>query len=293
MVKAQARYKRAFDKHVQARRDTLLVGDWGFVKSHENQGDKLIFETLGHYQILKTDGRRLTIESDDGIRTINGNHATRAPEPSEGDPAWARALAALRVPSLSSSASKPIEAVSDHFVGHGYDEHERLMLQGRWFEYGPREDSWHLLEDLPAEKVRKHCHNHRLTVRRRVPTNQPLVQGTPTHSVRRKQPTAALRVKLRGENPNSSALDTRTNNVASSRYSRGSSDPPGEAQPDTLLPHGYWPQTPVRRRQDIVARVPLIMLAGRGVTVILTRRPLAAGGESPRRARGPTRPRLG
>ena len=72
MEKAQARYKRAFDKRVQTRREALQVGDWVFVKSHENQGGELVFKTLGPYQILKTDGRRLTIESDDGIRTING-----------------------------------------------------------------------------------------------------------------------------------------------------------------------------------------------------------------------------
>jgi len=34
----------------------------------------------------------------------------------EGDPDWARALAAWRVPSIPSSDSKPIESVSDHFV---------------------------------------------------------------------------------------------------------------------------------------------------------------------------------
>jgi len=154
--KAQARYKQALDKRVKARLEALRVGDWVFVKSHENQGDKLVFKTLGPYQVLKTDGRRLTIESDDGIRSINGNHATRAPEALEGDPASARALAEWKVPSLASSASKPIEAVFDHFVGQGYDEHERIMLKVRWFGYGPREDSWNYVEDLPAEKVRKH-----------------------------------------------------------------------------------------------------------------------------------------
>jgi len=141
------------------------------VKSQENQGGKLVFKTLGPYQVLKTDGRRLTIESDDGIRTINGNHATRAPEPPEGGPAWARALAAWQVPSLPSSGSKQIEAVFVHFVGQGYDEHERLMLKVRWFGYGPREDSWQYVEDLPAEKVRKHCMQHPLKVRRRVSNN--------------------------------------------------------------------------------------------------------------------------
>jgi len=179
MEKARARYKRAFDKRVQARREALRLGDWVFVKSHENQGGKLVFKTLGPYQILKTDGRRLTIESEDGKSTINGNHATPAPEPPEGDKAWTRALAAWQVPSLLSSASKPIETVFDDFVGLGYDEHERLMLKVRWFGYGPREDSWHYVEDLPAEKVRKHCMRHRLTVKRRVSNNLPFVQGTP------------------------------------------------------------------------------------------------------------------
>jgi len=141
MEKAQARYKQAFDKRVQARREALRVGDLVFVKSHENQASKLVCKILGPYQILMTHERRLTTESDDGIRTINGNHAIRAPEPPEGDPAWARALAEWQVPSLPSSASKPIEAVFDHFVGQGYDDHERLMLKVRSFGYGPREDS--------------------------------------------------------------------------------------------------------------------------------------------------------
>jgi len=168
METAQARYKRAFDKRVQARRKALRDGDWVIVKSQENEGGTLVFKTLGPYQILKTEGRRLAIESDDGIRTVNGNHATRAPEPPEGDPAWALALAAWQIPFLPSSASKTIEAVFYHFFGQGYDEHERLMRKVRWFGYGPRKDSWHYVEDLPAEKVRKHCMQHRLTVRRRV-----------------------------------------------------------------------------------------------------------------------------
>jgi len=171
LEKVQARYKRAFDKRAQAPREALRVGDWVFVKSHENQWGKLVFKTRGPYLILKTDGRRLTIESDDGIRTINGNHATRAPKPPEDDPAWARALAAWQFPSLPSSGSKPIEAVFDLFVVQEYDEHERLMLKVRWFGYGPREDSWHYVEDLPDEKVRKHSMPHRLTVRRRVSNN--------------------------------------------------------------------------------------------------------------------------
>jgi len=165
--KAQARYKRHFGKRVKSRREALRVGDWVFVKSHENQGGKLIFKTKGPYQILNTDDRRLTIESTDGIRTINGNHATLAPEPPEGDPAWERALKAWSVPSLPSSSEKTMEAVFDQFVGQGYDNNGRLMLKVRWFGYGPREDTWEYVEDLPTEKVRQYCQRHQLAVRQR------------------------------------------------------------------------------------------------------------------------------
>jgi len=155
MQKAQAWYKRAFDKRVRPCRESRRPGDWVYVKSQENQGGKLVFKNLGPDQVLKAYGRRLTLKSDDGIRTIIGKDTTGAPEPPEGDPAWARALAAWRVPSLPSSASKPLSAVFEYFVGQGYDEHERLMLKVRWFGYGPREVTWHYVKDLPGVKVRQ------------------------------------------------------------------------------------------------------------------------------------------
>jgi len=164
MDKAQARYKRHFKKRVKSRRQALRVGDRVFEKSHENQGGKLIFKIRGPYRILKTDGRVLTIESDDGIRTINGNHATRAPEPPEGDPVWARALAARQLSAPPSSSTKTMEAVFDKFVGQGYDEKGRLMLRVCWFGCGPREDIWEYVEDLPSEKVRRYCSRHNIAL---------------------------------------------------------------------------------------------------------------------------------
>jgi len=49
--KDRARYKRAFDKRVQARHEALRVGDWVFENSHQNQGGNLVFQTLGPYEI--------------------------------------------------------------------------------------------------------------------------------------------------------------------------------------------------------------------------------------------------
>jgi len=79
MEKTSARCKRAFDMRVHALREALRNEDRVLVKSHDSQGEKRVFETLGPYRLLKTDGRRLAIYGDDGKRTINGNHATRAP----------------------------------------------------------------------------------------------------------------------------------------------------------------------------------------------------------------------
>jgi len=103
--------------------------------------------------------------SYDGIRTINGNHDTLAPEPPEGDPAWERAIKAWRLPSLPSWSEKTMEAVFDQFVVQGYDDNGRLMLKVRWFWYKPREDTWEYVEDLPTEKVRQYCQRHQLSVR--------------------------------------------------------------------------------------------------------------------------------
>jgi len=98
---------------------------------------------------------------------MNGNHATLVPEPPEGDPAWERALKAWRVPALPSLSEKTMKAVFDQLVGQGYDNNGRLMLKVRWFGYGPREDTWEYVEDLPTEKVRQYCQRHQLAVRRR------------------------------------------------------------------------------------------------------------------------------
>ena len=165
MDKAQARYKRHFDERVLGGREALRVGDWVFVKSHENKGGKRIIKTKGPYQILKKGGRHLTIESTDGIRKINGNPAILAPEPRGGDRAWNCALKAWRIRSFPSSSGKTMEAVFDQFVGQGYDDHGSLMRKVCWFGYGPREDTWECIEDLPTEKVRHYCLRHKVAMR--------------------------------------------------------------------------------------------------------------------------------
>lgn len=137
------------------------------MNAHERPVGKLVFKTLGPYQVLKTDERRLSIESDDGIRTINANESMRAPETPDGDPSWARALKEWQVPALPSTSNKPLEALFDKFVGHWDDESGRLILRARWFCYGSNADTWEYVEGLPTKKVHRYCQGANLQVRRR------------------------------------------------------------------------------------------------------------------------------
>jgi len=39
------------------------------------------------------------------------------------------------------------------------------MFRVRWLGYGPREDTWEHVEDIPSEKVRRYCSRHNIAVR--------------------------------------------------------------------------------------------------------------------------------
>eukprot|EP00170_Pyropia_yezoensis_P003575 contig_14927_g3585 len=158
MDKAQKREQRTFDKKVRNTKHIPKHGDWALAHSHTPTGGKLVFQTKGPYQVLRTDGRRFTIECDDGIRTVIGQDVVNVAPPPPGDPTWARALKAWRLPSLPAATQGPQEYVLDRFVDHWWDEDaNRLMLRVRWFGYGAKDDTWEYVEDLLAEKVRPYC----------------------------------------------------------------------------------------------------------------------------------------
>lgn len=67
-------------------------GDWMLAQSHTPSGNKLVFQKKGPRQVLRTDERRLAIESDNGVCPVNGKDVVQVAQPPTGDPAWARAL---------------------------------------------------------------------------------------------------------------------------------------------------------------------------------------------------------
>jgi len=143
------------------------------------------------------------------------------------------------------------------------------MLKVTWFGYGPLEDSWHYMEDLPAEKVRQHCARHRLTMRRKVCYNyNPPSTRYSSHTPPTIDPTQ-LRTSMVG-----TGLPT-------------SQCPSAPLKPGYLLP--TW------RVRAVVADAPIELVVTRVVPRVLLGRPPVRGAHSPRRARRPTRcrPRRG
>lgn len=158
--KAQEAYKRNVDASVAEKSKDLHVGDWVLMASHARKRSRLAHKSVGPYKVLKIDGRRFTIKSPEGIRTVNSDYIMRAPAPQEGHPAWMRAEA-IRQNYENTAPSKgslnEAEYVFETFVGHRYKADGSLELWVRWFGYGPEGDTWTVSTGLPAEAVGKYC----------------------------------------------------------------------------------------------------------------------------------------
>lgn len=168
LAKAQEAYKKTFDATVAEKNKDLREGDWVFLASHTRKRSKLAHKSVGPYMVLRTDGRRFTVETPSGIRTVTSDHATRAPAPQAGHPAWARAEAAranFKVAQPSPSTGDGKEYVFEKFVDHRFNAEGALELRIRWFGYGPQDDTWRLATGLPAEAVRKYCRRRKLKIR--------------------------------------------------------------------------------------------------------------------------------
>lgn len=166
--KAQEAYKKNFDASVAEKNKDLHVGDWIFLASHARKRSKLAHKSLGPYMVLKTDGRRFTIESPERNRTVTSDHITRAPAPQEGHPAWKRAEATRQNyenTASSKGSSDEAEYVFEKLVGHRYKADGSLELCVRWFGYGPEADTWTVFTGPPAEAVRKYCKRKKLPTR--------------------------------------------------------------------------------------------------------------------------------
>jgi len=142
--KTQQRYKRNFDSNMDTRNKRVGVGDYVFTTNHQ-QKNKLQSRTVGPSVVLDADDSTYVIDVNGEERRVNSDHATPVPRPSTPDETPHPLLDGLEKP--ESTPPVPNEYVIDRLSSLRRNK-GIYSAKVRWFDYGPKDDSWEPLENL-------------------------------------------------------------------------------------------------------------------------------------------------
>ena len=149
LQKTQQRYKRNFYSNVDTRNKRVCVGDYSHTTDHQ-QKNKLQSRTVGSFVLHDADDSTYVVVVNGEERRVNSNHVTPAPQPSTPDETPHPLLNGLNKP--ESTPPVPDEYVIDRLLklrrSNGI-----YSAKVRWFDYGPKDDSWEPLENLPRNLV--------------------------------------------------------------------------------------------------------------------------------------------
>jgi len=149
LQKAQQCYKRKCDSNVDTRIIRIRVGGNIYTTNHK-QKSKLQSRTVGPFLELDADDSTYVVDANGEERRVKSAHVTPAPRPSTPDKTPPPLLDELDKP--ESTPPVPEEYVIDRLVGirrtNGI-----YSAKVRWFDYGPKDDSWEPLENLPWNLV--------------------------------------------------------------------------------------------------------------------------------------------
>jgi len=140
----QQRYNRSFDSSVNTRSKRVRVGDYVHT-TNRHQNIKLQSRTVGPLVVLDADDSTYVIDVNGEERRVNSDHVTPAPRPSTPDETPHPLL-----DGLDKSESTP--PVPDEYAVDRLLKLRRsngiYSAKVRWFDYGPKDDSWEPLENL-------------------------------------------------------------------------------------------------------------------------------------------------
>jgi len=149
LQKTQQRYMRIFDSNVDTRNKLVRVGDYVYTTNHQ-QKNKLQSRTVGPFVVLDADDYTYVVDVNGKERRVSSDHVTPAPWPSTPDETPHALLDGLDKP--ESTPPAPEEYVIDRLLklrrSNGI-----YSAKVRWFDYGPKDDSWEPLEILPRSLV--------------------------------------------------------------------------------------------------------------------------------------------
>ena len=149
LQKTQQRYKRIFDSNVDTLNKRVRVSDFVYTTNHQ-QKNKLQSRIVGPFGVLDADHSTYVTDVNGEERRVNSDHVTPAPRPSTPEETPHPLLDALDKP--ESAPPVPEEYVIDRLLSLRRSN-GIYSAKVRWFDYGPKDDSWELLEILPRNLV--------------------------------------------------------------------------------------------------------------------------------------------
>jgi len=149
LQKTQQRYKRNFDSNVDTRNKRVRVGAYAYTTNHQ-ENNELQRRTVGPTVVLDADDATYVIDVYGEERRVNSDHVTPAPRPSTPDEMPHPLLDGLDRP--ESTPPVPDEYVIDRLLSFRRNN-VIYSAKVRWFDYGPKDDSWEPLKNLPRNLV--------------------------------------------------------------------------------------------------------------------------------------------
>jgi len=149
LQKTQQRYKYNFESNVDTRNKRVHVCAYVCTASHQ-QKNKLQSRTVGPFVFIDADDSTYVVDVNGEERRVNSDHVTLAHRPSTPDETQHPLLDGHDKPEITPPV--PAEYVIDSLLklrrSNGI-----YSAKVEWLDFGPNDDSWEPLEDLPRSLV--------------------------------------------------------------------------------------------------------------------------------------------
>jgi hypothetical protein len=182
--KAQARYKKSYDRGVVRKNTDLSAGDEAYLRvevTDVGRNHKLESLVQGPYRVVENAGTTIRLSIGDEFVRVSSDRVTRAPPSTETrtPPATSETSNDPETPTPATgtyeTSQKPRsprrvrfalpevthdptekEYVVDRIVEAQMNDRGRILYQVRWLGYDPAEDTWEDKDELPRHFIRRY-----------------------------------------------------------------------------------------------------------------------------------------
>jgi len=145
----QQRYKRNFDHKVLNHNADVKIGGYVYTTNHDGS-DKLQSKAMGPFVVLGADASMFVIDIKGDEKRVSSDHVTPVTRATTADTVPHPLLDGFDKPKEPPATAD--EYVIDKLLGRSQTD-GTYGAKVRWFEYGPKDDTWEPLENLPRNIV--------------------------------------------------------------------------------------------------------------------------------------------